>query len=54
MAPARADTLDRAAAVFARLWREHPFYEPPALAEALGPLVEGPATFPPASRRSPS
>jgi len=54
VAPARADTLDRAAAAFARLWREHPFYEPPALAEALGPLVEAPATLPPASRRSPS
>lgn len=54
VAPARAGTLDRAAAAFARLWGEHPFYEPPALAEALSSLVDAPATSPPASRRSPS
>lgn len=40
VAPARADALDRAGAAFARLWREHPFYEPPALAGALRALVE--------------
>jgi hypothetical protein len=40
VAPARADALDRAAAEFARLWREHPFYEPPTLARALRALVE--------------
>ncbi len=43
VAPARADALDRAAISFARLWREHPFYEP-ALGEALGRLVDDPAT----------
>jgi hypothetical protein len=42
VAHARADTLDRAAAAFARLWREQPFYEPLALAEALSLLVEAP------------
>lgn len=40
VASARSDALDRAAAAFARLWREHPFYEPPALAGALRALVE--------------
>ncbi len=38
VAPARADALDRAGAAFARLWREHPFYEPPALAQLCGLL----------------
>ena len=52
VAPARADALDRGAAAFARLWREQPFYEPPALAEVLAPLVEDPAAAPPAHRRA--
>ncbi len=46
IAPARADALDRAAAGFARLYREHPFFEGPALADALRALVDvaAPAT----------
>ncbi len=48
VAPRRADALDHAPATFARLWREHPFYDPPSVAEVLGPLVEDPVM----SRRS--
>ncbi len=50
VAPARADALDRAAAELARLWRGHPFYDPPALAEALRALVEDPDASPPSPR----
>jgi RNA polymerase sigma factor (sigma-70 family) len=53
VAPTRADALHSATAAFARLWREHPYYEPPQLAEALGPLVEDPARSPPSARREP-
>lgn len=41
VAPARADALGRAAAL-GRPWREHPFFEPPALAAALAPLLDDP------------
>jgi RNA polymerase sigma factor (sigma-70 family) len=56
VAPARADALDRAAGGFARLYREHPFFEGPDVAELLRALVDvaapaaGSPTGRPASR----
>ncbi len=40
VAPARAEDLDRAASGFARLYREHPFFEAPALADALRSILD--------------
>jgi RNA polymerase sigma factor (sigma-70 family) len=52
VAPARADALDHAAAGFARLWREHPFYDAPVLTEVLGPLVDDPVVVTPGASPS--
>ncbi len=55
VAPARADAIDRAAAPFARLYREHPFFEGPSIGDSLRALVDVAApTARTASRRSPS